>query len=183
MEDNPGKQMVLAMKAVANMHSDCIKLFEDFDKAFPNLKSFYNNVVTLELGSSMSLRSYLAGGLIRLYHEPHNEAEFLSVNICFFDLSDPRLTEPLFVVARISYEPGTIDQKEKLKRGWDPWYAFLSWVPDRKLGEAITIDRPKQRETIEKVTVAAAPLLNIHTIAEALTLVNLVGGPPATLKN
>jgi len=69
MEGNPGKQIVLAMKAVANMHSDCIKLFEDLDKAFPSLKSFYNTVVTLELGSSMSARSYLAGGLIRLYHE------------------------------------------------------------------------------------------------------------------
>jgi len=184
MEDNPGKQMVLAMKAVANMHSDCIKLFEDLDKAFPSLKSFYNTVVTLELGSSMSAhRYYLAEGLIRLYHEPHNEAEFLSVNICFFDLNDPRFTEPLFVVARISYEPVAIDQKEKLKRGWDPWYAFLSWAPDRKLGEAMPIDRPKQREAIEKVIVAAAKLLDIHTIADALTLVNLVGGPPATLKN
>jgi hypothetical protein len=182
MEDNPGKQMVLAMKAVANMHSDCIKLFEDLDKAFPSLKSFYNNVVTLELGSSMSVRCYLAAGLIRLYHEPRNEAEFLSVNICFFDPNDPRFTEPLFVVARISYEPGPIDQKEKLKRGWDPWYAFLSWAPDRKLGEAMPIDRPKQREAIEQVTVAAAPLLNIHTLADALNLVNLVGGPPGTLE-
>jgi hypothetical protein len=180
MENNPGKQMVLAMKAVANMHSDCIKLFEDLDKAVPSLRSFYNTVVTLELGSSMSARQYLAEGLIRLYHAPHNEAEFLSVNICFFDFNDPRFTEPLFVVARISYEPGAVDQKEKLKRGWDPWYAFLSWAPERKLGEAITLDRPKQREAIERITVAAVPLLNIHTSADAVALIDLVGGLPIT---
>jgi hypothetical protein len=35
MENDQGKQIVLAMKAVANMHSDCIKLFEDLDKAIP----------------------------------------------------------------------------------------------------------------------------------------------------
>jgi len=180
MEDNPGKQMVLAMKAIANMHSDCIKLFEDLDKALPNLRSFYNNVVTLELGNSMSARRYLAEGLIRLYHAPHNEAEFLSVNICLFD-NDPRFTEPLFVVARISYEPGAVDQKEKVKRGWDPWYAFLSWAPERKLGEAMMLDRPKQRGAIEKITVAGLPLLDIHTIADAVALIDLVGGAPSAV--
>ena len=178
MENSPGKQMVLAMTAVANMHSDCIKLFEDLDKAIPSLKSFYNTVVTLDLGSSMSARQYLAEGLIRLYHAPHNEADFLSVNICLFDINDPRFTEPLFVVARINYEPGAVDQKEKLKRGWDPWYAFLSWVPERKLGEAMTLDRPKQRKAIERITVAAVPLLDVHTITDATALIDLVGGLP-----
>lgn len=177
MEDSPGKQMMLAMKAVANMHSDCIKLFEDLDKALDGLKSFYNNVVTLELGSSMSARTYLAEGLIRLYHSQGNEAEFLSINVCFFDLKDVRFTEPVFVVARISYEPGLIDQNEKLTRGWDPWRAFFSWAPERDYGRAITIERPKQREAIEKVIVVATPLLKIHTIADALTLIHVVGRP------
>ena len=112
MENSPGKQMVLAMTAVANMHSDCIKLFEDLDKAIPSLKSFYNTVVTLDLGSSMSARQYLAEGLIRLYHAPHNQADFLSVNICLFDINDPRFTEPLFVVA----SPGALSSQERLTR-------------------------------------------------------------------
>jgi hypothetical protein len=175
MEDSKGFQVTRAMKAIANLHGDCVKLFEDLDKALPNLKSFYNTVVTLELGSSMSARRYLAEGLIRLYHSQGNEAEFLSINICFFDSNDPRFTEPIFVAARITYEPGSVDQKEKLKRGWDPWYAFLSWAPERKYGEAMTLDRPKQREAIEQVTVAAKPLMDIRTIEDALAVLDLVG--------
>jgi len=177
LEHTPGEQMMFAMKAVANMQSDCIQLFEDLDKALPGLKSFYNTVVTLDLGYTMSARRYLAEGLIRLYHSPENDAEFLSINICFFDLNDPRFTEPIFVVARISYEPTSVDQKEKTKRGWDPWYAFLSWSPERKYGEPVTIERPKQREAIEKIAVIAAPLLTINSIDDAIALIDKVGRP------
>ncbi len=177
MEISPGSQIVLAMKSIVKMHSDCIKLFEDLDKSMLGFKSFYNNVVTLELGSSMSARRYLAEGLIRLYFRPGDENEFLSVNICFYDLNDPRFVEPIFVVARITYEPMAVDQREKLKRGWDPWYAFLSWIPERRYGEAVTIQRPKKRDTIETITVAAAPLFTIRTLESAVALIDLVGRP------
>jgi hypothetical protein len=40
------------------------------------LKSLYNNVVTLELGCSMSARRYLAEGSIRQYFHLRNETSF-----------------------------------------------------------------------------------------------------------
>jgi len=180
MEPSPGKQMGLAMRAVANMHSDCLKLFSDLDKNYPALKSFYGNHVTMDMGRTIGRRMYLAEGLIRLYHLPNRLADFLSINICFFDLKDPKFSEPLFVVARICYEEGAVEKSEQLRRGWDPWFGFLSWAPERKLGEAISLENPRQREAIEKMTLAAMPLMEIHAVSDATALVTLVGGPPGT---
>ena len=177
MSASPGEQLLNSMKAIANLHGDCIKLFEDLDRALPELKSFYN-AVTTDLGSAMSARRYLADGLIRLYHPRDNESEFLSFNIAFYDMNDPLLTEPLLIAARISYEPVPIDQKERAQRIWDPWAAFLSWSPKRVFGEAIVLERPAKRGSIEKITVSASPLMSIRSISEALELVAVVGGPP-----
>lgn len=49
-----GKQMGLAIRAVLDMQTDCIKLIQDVDRALVDYTSYYGNVVTLNLGSSIS---------------------------------------------------------------------------------------------------------------------------------
>ncbi len=177
MADEPGLQMDRAMKAVIKMHGDCIKLFHDLDAAMSGFDSYFGNVVTQQLGSSINNRKYIADGLIRTYYRPSDESQMLGVNVCFYDLNDPRFVEPMLVVANLSYQPMTVDQGEKYLRGWDPWFAFLSWNKDRKYREAIRIERPKKRGTIEHVVVAAAPLFSISNLQTALEVVDLVGRP------
>jgi hypothetical protein len=169
--------MVVAMKAVYKMHSDCIKLFEDLDKSLNGFKSLYNHVVTFGLGNSMVSSRFVADGLTRLYSRPGNNTDFLGVNICFYDVNDPQFVEPILVAAKISYEPDTMEPAEKLKRCWDPWFAFLEWAPTRSYYEAMTINRPSKRGTIEEITVAAVPLFNITSLESALALIDIVGRP------
>jgi hypothetical protein len=177
MDADYGKQMGKAIRAVLDMQDDCIRLFHDLDKALIEYVSLYGNVVTLNLGSSITRRAYFAEGLIRLYARKGREDQVLGINICFYDENDLTLAEPLFVVANTRYLTGVADQQEKVKKGWDPWSAFLGWSPERVYGTAITIERPTKRSSIEQVTVAAAPLYSITSLEAATHLVDLVGRP------
>ncbi|SFS05488.1 hypothetical protein SAMN05421771_1088 [Granulicella pectinivorans] len=177
MENENGKQMGKAIRAVLDMHADCIKLLRDLDKALPEYESLLGNVVALNMGSSISRRAYLAEGLIRLYVRKGDSSRVLGVNLCFYDENDPTFIEPIMAVANTQYLVGPADTQEKLKRGWDPWYAFLAWAPERLYGEAITIDKPAKRSSIEKTIVAATPLYAIKSLAAATRLIDLVGRP------
>ncbi len=177
MSADYGKQMAEAMTAVRGMHSDCIRLFRDLDRELSNYESLYGNVVTLNLGNSISRQVYLAEGLIRLYVPKGNEQQMLGVNICFFDENDSAFVEPLFVVANIRYISAISDAQEKTRKGWDPWYAFLEWSPQRVYGQPIVVEKPSKRPSIERVTVAAAPLYSVVTLTDALALIELVGRP------
>ena len=177
MSNEQGVQMGLAMKAIINLHQDSVKLISDIDKHMQGFESFYGNVVTQGLGSSISNRKYIADGLMRHYHRAGNLSEMLGVNVCFYDLNDPNFAEPILVVARTTYVPMDVDYAERYRRAWDPWYSFLSWAPARTYGEAISLSTPKNRETIVNLTVAALPLYEVKTLAGAVGLIELVGMP------
>jgi hypothetical protein len=175
MDSNYGKQMGKAIWAVLDMQDDCIRLFHDLDKAFPEYRSLYGNIVTLNQGSSIARRQYIAEGLIRLYVRAGREERVLGINICFFD--DAKLEEPIFVAANTRYRTNTPDGREKLEMGWDPWYAFLKWSPNRVYGTPVTLENPSKRSSLEQVTVAAAPLYSITSLEAALQVIDLVGRP------
>jgi hypothetical protein len=173
METDYGKQMGKALRAVRDMHDDCIRLIHDLDKALNGYESLMGNVVTLGLGSAIYKRTYLAEGLIRLYRRKSKEDHVLGVNICFYD--DLRVVEPIFIVANIHYFAGV--PEENTKKGWDPWFAFLEWSPERTFNKALSIEKPSKRPNIELVTVAAAPLYTILNLEAATHLIDMVGRP------
>ena len=175
MESNNGKQMGKAIRAVLDMQDDCIRLFHDLDKAFPDYLSLYGNVVTINQANSISRREYIAEGLIRLYARAGSEERVLGINICFYD--GARLEEPIFVAANTLYRTSIRDNKEKLEMGWDPWCAFLKWNPNREYGTPVTLRNPSKRSTLEQVTVAAAPLYSLTSLQGALQIIDLVGRP------
>ncbi len=175
METSYGKQIGKAIRAVLDMHEDCIRLFHDLDKAFPEYRSVYGNIVTLNQSSSISRRQYVTEVLIRLYARPGGEEQILGLNICFHD--GAKLEEPIFVAANTRYRTSARDAREKMAIGWDPWDAFLNWSPQRVYGTPVTIEHPSKRSPIEQVTVAAAPLYSITSLSAALELIGLVGRP------
>jgi hypothetical protein len=177
MAANPGQVMHGAIKAVVDMQSDCIKLFEDLEKdKLAGLKSFYGNVVALDLGQAMSRRRYVAQTLARLYYRDGDESQMLGLNACFYDFTQPQFIEPVLIAARLTYSGKLIDASERSERGWDPWYAYFNWTTEKRYSEAITISRPPKRATLERVVLAASPLYDIRTLEAALTLLSLVGG-------
>jgi hypothetical protein len=182
MEPDCGKQIYKAMLAVLDMHEDSIRLFRDLDRAFLDYESVFGNVVTTELGSSISRGTYLADGLIRLYVRAAKRNRVLGINICFYDTDDPKFLEPIFVVANTVYESDNSDPQERWWRGWEPWNAFLCWAPRRAYGTAMKIEKTESPKTgnrsgIEAITVAAAPLYTITNLKAATDVIDLVGRP------
>ena len=177
MSNEAGVRMCLAMEAVVHLHQDCIKLINDIDKHMQGYQSYYDNTVTQGLGSAISNRRYLADGLMRFYYRTNDLSKMLGVNVCFFDLDDPKFIEPIFVVANLTYERADVDYAEKYRRAWDPWYSFLNWAPERVYGQPISLTAPKGRENITTVTLAAIPLYDVKTAAAAIALVDMVGKP------
>jgi hypothetical protein len=177
MDAEYGKQMGRAIRAVLDMHADCVKLLSDLDKTLVEYESIFGNVVALNQGITISRRAYIAEGLIRLYARRSDADRVLGINICFYDENDPEFVEPILVVANTRYQTKTADPQEKLKRAWDPWYSFLDWAPERVYETAIRIEKPRKRGVIEQITVAAAPLYTITSLDAATRLVDLVGRP------
>jgi hypothetical protein len=175
MESNYGKQMGNAIQAVLDMQDDCIRLFHDLDKALPEYRSLYGNVVTWDIASSITRRQYFAKNLIRLYVRAGREEQALGINICFYD--DEKLEEPIFVAANTRYRTIPPSEKEKNARGWDPGSAFLKWTEARAYRMRVTIKNPSKRSEIEQAIVAAAPLYSITTVESALQIIDLVGRP------
>jgi hypothetical protein len=175
MNSETGKQMASAIQAVLHMHSDCTKLLLDLDKSLRDYRPLFGNVVTSDLGSSISRRTFIASGLFRHYFRNDDQTQVLGVNVCFFT-NDGKFTEPLFIVARLSYY-ASASGPERLDRGWDPWYAFLDWNPERKFNAAIFLDGPLKNGSVERVALAACPLLSVSSLEVANGLIDLVGRP------
>lgn len=177
METEYGKQIGVAIRAVLDMQSDCIRLFHDLDKALNDLRPLLGNLVTTGNGSSINApQLYLAQYLCRLYAPIGSEHHVLGFNICFHNFPKRQFPEPIFVTANVEYDPATPDRQEELLRTWDPWAAFLDWNSDSEFGKAI--ETSPRRGTIEKIVVAAVPLYSITSLEAALKVVDLVGIPP-----
>ena len=177
-ETENGKLMGVAIRAILEMQSDCIKLFRDLDKALElnDLRAISGNVVTTGLGSSITTPGlYLAEYLYRLYAPQHSKHHILGVNICLHNQEKKRyFAEPLFLAANIRYDPNQADEPVAT-RSWDPWAAFLDWNSDRSHGKVLDVS--PGRTTIEKIVVVAVPLYSIISIQAAIDAINLVGRP------
>ena len=100
----------------------------------------------------------------------------LCINICFFNGNDPKFEEPILVRQLTSFmRQHSTGSNCKLKRGWDAWYAFFDWAPERVYDQPITLTRPPKRPTIESLVVAAVPLFEMKNIDDVKKLVELVG--------
>ena len=177
-ETENGKLMGLAIKAILDLQSDCIKLFRDLDKELElgDLQAISGNTITTGLGSSITSPGlYVAQYLYRLYAPEDSKHHVLGVNICLHDHNSKRyFAEPLFIAANVRYDP-TLADESLATRSWDPWAAFLDWNSDRSYGKVL--DVPPGRSTIEKIVVVAVPLYSITSIQAAIQAINLVGRP------
>lgn len=59
MENDYGKQMGIAIHAVLDMQSDCIRLFHDLDNAFRDYQPLLGGPVTTGIGRLYQLESTL----------------------------------------------------------------------------------------------------------------------------
>jgi hypothetical protein len=122
----------------------------------------------------------LASGVYRYYTKEGTPGLVDGIMVCFLD---PRLTEPMLVVAELKYRTEVgIDMKQKCKP-WDIWYLYFDWSGTTREGETMThVDADNGR--IERSHLKAVPLYSIRKIEDVKALLDEVRrSEPASLSS
>lgn len=177
MKTEYGTKMAGALKAVAQMHSDTSKLLQDCDQEIGKGRpSIFGSYATRDLTYNFQADFWMAEGVYRYYQA--GPALVDGVTVAFFHASepdDPRSdTEPLLLVARIQYATAGDGASSKGNcKEWDIWHMYFDWVPDRKLGQILSVGRAGDGR-IEWARLIAVPLFSISRIEDVAALMSRV---------
>jgi hypothetical protein len=165
-----GQKIQGALNAVVQLHKDTSKLLVDFDKQMLGYSSVFGNFATSELTYHVKAEGWLASGVYRYYTKEGMPGLINGIMVPFLD---PRLTEPMLVVADLKYHiQAGIDIKQVCKP-WDIWYLYLDWSGSTSEGEIVThVDADNGR--IERSRLKAVPLFTIRKIEDVKGLLDEV---------
>lgn len=174
MNDDYGKKMANAAKAIRQMHLDTSKLLRDCDGAIWQGKpSIFGNTVTKDLTYHVEATQWMAEGVYRWYEDPSQPGLAEGITACFVHAGAPEMIdEPLLLVGRIKYL-GTNASLDDLCDEWDLWEAYMTWLPDRETGKVLS-PTPPAKKPIEWVRILAVPLYSIRKIEDVRDLVDQV---------
>ncbi len=171
-----GERVGAALKAVVQLHTDTSKLLIDFDKKMLGYSSVFGNFATSELTYHVRAEGWIASGVYRYYAKPDMPGLIDGIMVCFLE---PRITEPVLVVAELKYhiQPGA-DMKQICKP-WDIWYLYFDWSSGTS-DERIVTNTDADHGRIEWSKLKAVPLYTIHQIEDVKQILDEVRGSTGT---
>jgi hypothetical protein len=161
--DGYGRQMHTALQAVAQMHKDVIKLFNDCDGTIGGgRKPVFGNTVTRNLTRSIFTSYWMAEGVYRYWPSEKDPSVIEGLTACF--IAPEKMDEPLLLVGRIHYNAN--DQSGCQE--WDLWGAYFERGHDRPIGTVIQSQADGDRIVWSRVI--AVPLFSIDSADDAAAL-------------
>ena len=161
-----------ALKAVRQMHADSSRLLLDLDRAMVGYKPVYGSVATMDLSYDIKRGAYMSEGLLRHWVRHSEPNQVIAVNLVFWD-DNANVEEPLFIAAKLLYAESLSNTPDRNK-AWDPWYAYLNWMPKRMVG-IVTEGKPHAKRTdLLRVASVGAPLASISSENVARELLQVV---------
>ncbi|MGA8153772.1 MAG: hypothetical protein WB952_22675 [Terriglobales bacterium] len=118
MDNDYGKKIGLALRAVDQLHADSTRLLRDFDGRMTGCTSLFGTTVTKDVAYSINRSDFMAVGLFRYYVKKNMPNSTWGLNICFVD---PKIDEPLIIVGEITYK----DPAQEACQGWDLWFLYF----------------------------------------------------------
>ena len=167
-----GEKVGTALKAVVQLHTDTSKLLVDFDKKMPGYSSVFGNVATSELTYHVRAEGWIASGVYRYYARAEKPGLIDGITVCFLD---PRLTEPLLVVAELKYHLESGADIKQICKPWDIWYLYFDWSSGASEQQIITT-KEADHGRIEWAKLKAVPLYTIHQIEDVKQILDEVRG-------
>ena len=167
-----GEKVGAALKAVVQLHIDTSKLLVDFDKKMLGYTSVFANVATSELTYHVRAEGWIASGVYRYYAKAEQPGLIDAITVCFLD---PRLTEPLLVVAELKYHLESGADIKQICKPWDLWSLYFDWCSGA--GEQqIIATKDADNGRIEWAKLKAVPLYTIQQIADVKQILDEVRG-------
>jgi hypothetical protein len=175
MNDDYGKKINQALKAVRQMHADVSKLLVDADGTIGKGKIAVFSNATRDLTVGVQAKTWMAWFVYRYYAAPDaTEAGMVdAVTVWFFDHQSP-IDEPLLLLGQIGYDLELGQQVRAVCQEFDLVYAFSSWSSRRALGEILTGAQPAQKQTVEWFKVIAVPLFSVNSTEDVTRLMEQV---------
>lgn len=170
LNENYGKQVGMALRAVEQMHSDCSRLLLDFDRKMEGWTPIYGNFATRDLTYHVRAQRWMAEGVYRLYSHKSNRATVRGLTISFIE---PDSDEPLLLVAEIKYGVKISDIKTAC-REWDLWGIFFDWGGQRVFNQVLQFGPIDPQKRIESAKLIAKPLYSIKSMEEVAALMDQV---------
>jgi hypothetical protein len=183
MNDDYGKKIGDALRAIRQMHSDTSKLLKDCDGTIGKGRvSIFGNNATRELTYSVAATQWMAEGVYRFYDAQDKEAGLLEgVTACFIDeATGIKISSPILIVGQIKYKMDGQASPKANCDPWDLWYGFLEWTEKKVFGEVHTpiATETEDTERIASMKLAAVPLYSVTSmkvVEELMTKVREAG--------
>ncbi len=187
VNDDYGRRIGMALKAVRQMHADASRLLADCDGTIGKGKALAirsNNATT---GISYSLgRIWMAEGAYRCYAAAPDVQPGLVEAICLCFFGDKVATEePVLVVGQVCYRLDAEQKLQDLCEGWDLWYLFAYNCPDRTFGKVLSdslITWPDEGKSFDWFNLIAVPLFSINSMDDVAGLMDRIRATKVPLK-
>ncbi len=161
MTSDYGRQIMIALNAVRQLHSDTSRLLVDFGKKMgADWYSVFGNFATRELTYSVNTEFWMAEGVYRYWASNNCPGVVKGLTICFFDR---RIQEPILVVAEVKYHLQLGTEIRSVCKEWDLRNLFLDWNEKRVTGDVITFGAADGGR-IQSATLIAKPIYDIGSV-------------------
>lgn len=167
-----GEKVGAALKAVVQLHIDTSKLLVDLDKKMLGYSSVFGNVATSELTYHVRAEGWIASGVYRYYTKAEEPGLVDGITICFLD---PRLTEPLLLVAELKYHLESGADIRRICKPWDIWYLYFDWSGGA-IEQRVITTKDADHGRIECCKLKAVPLYTIQQIEDVKRILGEVRG-------
>jgi hypothetical protein len=172
-DDDYGKQINLAVRAVQQMHSDCSRLLLDFDRQMEGWSPVFGSYATRDLTYNVRALRWMAEGVYRLYTNQSLPSLVRGLTISFIENDTDR---PLLLVGELRYSDRTSEIKAVCKE-WDLWGVFFDWGGQRVYDELLSFTAPDPNKRIDLASLIAKPLYSINSVEEIAELMKRVATP------
>ena len=168
MSDDYGKRLMLALRAVQQLHADSSKLLLEIDRRMEGYTSIFGNFATRDLKYKVDSTRYMAEGIYRHY-QARGSTVVPSFTVAFFD---SRLDEPVIIVAETEYN--SEGELRRICNGWDPWNMLLDWSGRWPTSDIVTTDAAQANGRIVAAQLLARPLFSIEKVDDVLSMLQRV---------
>jgi hypothetical protein len=175
VNDDYGRRVGMALKAVKQLHADASRLLSDCDGTIGKGKSVATLSKNATNGISFSLgRPWMAEGAYRCYAADPDGRPGLVDAVCLAFFGEVTETdEPLLIVGQVYYR---LDEGQKLQEvcdGWDVWYLFSGNCPERTHGEVLAAGPLTWQDggkSFDGFKLIAVPLYSINSMDGVVAL-------------
>lgn len=175
MNNDYGKVLGQALRAVRKMHEETAELLRDCDRlmARRGYETIFADATDERMSKRLDEPMWVISRLSRAYRKRHeSNGRALFITVAFYE--EDNVPEPILIVAEIDYGPVKDSELKGLASIWDAWNNTADWaVVFASLGSPGACDRGFTGN-VEGIRYLARPLVSITRLEDVQEMISIV---------